>query len=482
MEKVLDESKEVKVVINKKKLIELIKNAQFRIRILGAISFDLPYEEFKYDWLERINNGELQVEIICESESYIQYSSIISSNRRVSGENRSYDVGTFLNKQIEPQKKIRDFLYDNDCLHIEPEEEAFKEFLKAQTEEHKSKILQDKTNGQFDMLPFKQFFSLRTCYLNIPIPVINIDDDYYITQSLTLFCNHDKFEKITKENIWLDEYHRYFNAYFDSPLGAKKHSSEITKKDNRTEVILMYNDKRQVLGQLPRDSFLGSTKVKVVIWGMLFSRDGRVLIHRRGKNAKDNQGLWDKSIGGHVDLEKDVIDTVKAAAREMLEELFKVEQAEQSGHTKVENMEVNENKPIFLGEWRPEMRYTFPFSEIKSKKEEYFFFRMNYNFSKQVVDSPRLLPNGKEMPVKVFADVYVFVMPEDFTTIDLKNSKYLLLEMYELNDSYLDGEIFFDGEWVSFDTTPDLKKIITGDLWTELNSFADYLKDGNNIT
>ena len=32
---------------------------------------------------------------------------------------------------------------------------------------------------------------------------------------------------------------------------------------------------------------------------------------------------------------------------------------------------------------------------------------------------------------------------------------------------------------IPFYATPDLKKIITGDLWPELTSFADYLKDGN---
>lgn len=492
---------------NREKLIKLIEEAQHRIRILGAVSFDLPYERFKRDWLNRINKGDLQVEIISESESLLNYSSLISTNKKVTGEKRSFDIGTFMNKKQEPQKKIREFLYDNKCSHIEPENDAFNEYIKTKQKELEAKIIIERTetednafkkylktkkeeikvtiikkrnNGQIDMFPFKQFFSLRTCYLNIPIPVINIDNDYFITQSLTSYCSHNKFEKITEDNVWFEEYHRYFNAYLDNPLGAKKFSSEITKNDNRTEIILMHNDKRQVLGQLPRDSFLESTKVKVVIWGMLFTRDGRVLIHQRGKNAKDNQGLWDKSIGGHVDMEKDVVDTVKAAAREMLEELHKVEAEEQGGQSKIDTMEVNENKPIFLGEWRPEMRYTFPFSEITSKKDESFFFRMNYDFSKRVVDSPRLLPDGSELPVKVFADVYVFVMPENFTTIDLKNSKYKLIETYELNDCYVEGEMDFEGNNVPFNATPDLKKIITGDLWAELNSFADYLKEGRS--
>ena len=101
-------------------------------------------------------------------------------------------------------------------------------------------------------------------------------------------------------------------------MGAKKYSSEITAKDNRTEIISMYNDNRHCLGQLPRESFLNIEKAKLVVWGMLFTRDGRVLIHRRADNAKDNRDMWDKSIGGHVDMEKDTVDTVKAAAREAL--------------------------------------------------------------------------------------------------------------------------------------------------------------------
>lgn len=482
-------------LFNREELLDKIEKAQKRVRILGAVSFSLPYDRFKNLWLKKINDGSLSVEIICEAEPNLSYASLISSNKRVSGEERSYDIGSFINLKNEPSRELREYLIQNNCKHLEPESDEIGAFIELKIKEEvkklkleaneieefkKSKKLEIKAaidNGEIDRLQFKQCFSLRTSYLNIPIPVINIDDDYYITQSLTKFCHQTKFELITKDNIWYEEYYKYFHAYFDAPLGAKKYSTEITKKDNRTEVILMYNNQRHLLGQLPRDSFLGTTKVKVVVWGMLFTRDGRVLIHQRGKNAKDNQGLWDKSIGGHVDMEKDVVDTVKAAAREMLEELYKVEAAGQGSHTKTENMEPNADKPIFLGEWRPEIRYTFPFSEISSQKDEIFFFRMDYGFSKEVVDSPRLLPDGNEVPVRVFADVYAFVMPESFNTIDLKNSKYAILELHELSDAYQDGLFDFNGKEIEFKATPDLKKIITGRLWEQLNSFADYLKE-----
>ncbi|GHT25569.1 hypothetical protein AGMMS4957_20600 [Bacteroidia bacterium] len=449
-----------KIFFNRTELLDLIKKAEKRVRVLGAVSFDLPYDEYREDWYERINKGELQVEIICESESDLTYSSLISTNKKVSGQERSYDIGSFMRIKNEPKIKIRDYLVNKQCKHIEP---------KGDIKERKDE---------------EQCFSLRTCYWRIPVPVIHIDNDYYYTLSLTKFNEQEIFEKVTKENARYDEFQKYFYAYFDAELGAKKYSSEITTKDNRTEIILMYNDKRHCLGQLPRTSFQDITKAKVVIWGMVFTRDGRVVIHKRGANAKDNRDMWDKSIGGHVDMEKDTVDTVKAASREMLEEFFKKEAEEQGEHTKIGISEINENVPIYLGEWRQEMRQVLPFKEIKNNKDDIYVFRMNYEFSKHVVDSPRILVGGQESPVKCFADMYVFIMNEDFNDKKLENSSYKLIELYELYDYYLGEKIeYYSKEKKKnvtelFKATPDLKKIITGELWAELNTFAEYLKEG----
>jgi hypothetical protein len=451
---------ETKLFFNRDELLSLISGVKSRIRVLGAVSFDLPYEIFRDDWYKRINEGELQVEIICESESDLTYSSLLSANKKVSGQDRSYDIGNFLRIKNEPKIKLRDYFLNRQCKHIEP---------KGDVKERKDE---------------EQKFSLRTCYLRIPIPVINIDDDYFYTLSLTKFCTQDKFEKITSEHIRYDEFGKYFEAYFDNDLGAKKYSSELTEKDNKTEIILMYNDKRQCLGQLPRQSFMKIKKAKVVIWGMVFTRDGRVLIHKRADNAKDNRGMWDKSIGGHVDMEKDTVDTVKAAAREMLEELYKIEAEDQGGHNTIAITEIKPDKPIFLGEWKEGMRKTLPFKEVRNNEEEIYFFRMNYNFSKNALDSPRILPDNTESPVKCFVDMYVFVMNEKFDDKRLENSSYKLLELHDLYDCYLGEAIeYMDKETKKVKSeplkaTPDLRKIITCELWAELNAFADYLKEG----
>ena len=450
-----------KIILNREELFVKIKAAESRVRILGAVSFDLPYEEFREDWYKKINKGTLQVVIICESESDLTYSSLISVNKKVSVQKQSYNIGDFIRMKDEPKIKLRDYLVEKQCKHIEPKGDV------------------EKRGDE------KQCFFLRTCYWRIPIPTINIDNDYYYTLSLTKFCTQDIFEKVIPQNAQYDEFQKYFHAYFDDELGAQKYSSEITKKDNKSEIISMYNDKRHCLGQLPRTSFMDITKAKVVIWGMIFTRDGLVLIHKRANNAKDNRGMWDKSVGGHVDIEKDTVDTVKAAAREMLEELYKIEENDQGGRSKTEIKEVNPNKPMFMGEWRQELRTTLPFKEIKKNKDDIYIFRMNYKFSEVVVDSPRILPDGTESLVKCFVDMYVFVMNDHFDVKKLENSNFKLLPLHELYDVYMGEDIkYFDKEkqqivTEKFKPTPDLRKIITTDsLWSELSTFSKYLTEG----
>lgn len=433
-------------LIGKEELMSKIKKAKKRVRILGVLAFDLQWEELREHWFTQINSGSLKIEIICEAENYVSNQSIIAADRRISGESRSYELGNFINILSAPMNNLRKYLIDHECKNIEPEDE-------------------------------NQCFSLRTCYLYIPVPTINIDDDYYITLTLTKFNDVGKYEKITEKNNWYQEYEKYFKAFFESDYGAKKYSTEFSKKGNRLEVIQTYNEKRHPMGMLPRDSFSNTKQVKLVVWGLIFTRDGKLLIHQRKVNAKDNRGMWDKSVGGHVDIND--IDTAKAMAREMAEELYKVEAEGQGDHDKTDFMNVNVDKMVYLGEWRPELRYTMPFWDVNNKKDEYFYFRFDYPFSAVARNSERHLPDGKIIDVSVFADVYVCIASESFDISKLKNSNYRLLELYELKDCFNEQEIIIDGRKERFIPTPDLKSIIRSDMWDELSSFADYVK--NNL-
>ena len=94
---------------------------------------------------------------------------------------------------------------------------------------------------------------------------------------------------------------------------------EITTK-SKDQLLLSYNTKREPIDLQPRDSFLNSSNAKVVVWAFIFTKDKKLLLHRRKDNAKDNRGLWDKSVGGHV--ERSDLESSKAIAREVAEELY----------------------------------------------------------------------------------------------------------------------------------------------------------------
>lgn len=445
-------------LINKETLIAKMQKAKFRVRILSVVAFDFNWIELREHWYPKIDAGELSVEIIMESESLVNKRSIIASDRRISGLKRSYELGSFLNILKAPSLDLRKYLLDRGCKNMEP----------------KSDVSVNENDE------YKQCFSLRTCYLDIPYPTINIDDEYYVAMVFTKFNDIGSFEKITEKHLWYDGFEKYFHAYFDYDGGAKKYSTEETSKGNRMEIIETYNDKRIPMGLLPRDSFLNTTHVKNVIWALVFTRDGRLLIQQRGRNAKDNQGMWDKSVGGHVAV--DDIDTVKAAAREIAEELYTLEADEQGKHGSTDFLQVNEDKMIFLGEWLPDKRYIMPFKDVNNQKGEAYFFRMDYSFSRVVSNSPRHLPNGKIQDVSVFVDVYACIAAEGFADKidDLKNAKYRLVELFELKDALNDNQIGVERngklEWEDFNVSPDLNLIIRSSLWQELVQFSDFIR------
>lgn len=443
--------------INKSQLLKEIKTAKKRVRFLGVLPFNIDWDIFKDDWYKKINNGDLTVEIICEAPHFVNTQSIIANDKRVSGASRSYEFGSFTNILEAPRYTLRKFLVDQKCSNIEPIGDIPETLRKN----------------------YRQCFSLRTCYLNIPIPTLNIDDKYYIVMSLTKFSDFDTFELVDHRHSWYEELQNYFAAYLDNTEGAKKYSTEETLKGNRIEVIQSYDSRRLPTGLLPRDSFLNTSQVKLVVWGLIFTRDGKLLIHKRKENAKDNQGMWDKSVGGHVAVSD--IDTVKAVARELAEELYIHEASEQGDHDKNNFLKVNADKLIFLGEWLPDRRYIMPFKDINSHKDEFYYFRLNYPFSNVVRNSPRYLQDGTVQDVSLFVDVYVCIASENFDISKLKNSEYLVLELHEIKDAFITGKIANSTNNViikeDFMVSPDLKSIIHSSMWDDLASFSDYVRD-----
>ncbi len=88
--------------------------------------------------------------------------------------------------------------------------------------------------------------------------------------------------------------------------------------DAHEELLNVYDAEGAVVGALPREQAKRSGLAVGAVNILLASADGQVLLQRRASD-KENGGLWDKSVGGHV-LAGEGFD--QAAVREAGEELF----------------------------------------------------------------------------------------------------------------------------------------------------------------
>jgi hypothetical protein len=189
--------------------------------------------------------------------------------------------------------------------------------------------------------------------------------------------------------------------------------------------------------------------------------------------------MWDKSVGGHVDFSKDV-ETSRAVARELIEELFEDESKHAGGF---KPLTVTDEGMVYLGEWRPKQRGRYPFREISGYKDEWTYFRLH---DSQQVYSPRTLPKpeGKIRRLRVIADVFIFVAGPSMNEAllgTLRNSKYKLLELSELKSAMntalrKEAVPHFDEKLTIPEFTPDLINIMTGGLRDTLEEFAQNIK------
>ena len=311
-------------------------------------------------------------------------------------------------------------------------------------------------------------------------PLIHRDKSDYLyigNSSMKQEEDQDRFYKF-------DEFVKYFNLYIHSI-----YCTELTNKRNRMEVVYSYTSNHDLLGPMPRDSFYSSENYKHVMWALIFDRKGRILIHRRANNAKDNQGLWDKSVGGHIASTDR--DSIHGAAREIAEELYTVEEFEQ-GHVNTSRFNrIDSDEIIYLGTWK-ETRY-LDFGNSLKDSNEFYLFSFESSMTVQPIDSLRILPDGTRTKTRCFVDLYFTIASKDFDLNELKNSKYLLLTPQLIKQcaksKYLSREmrqsikqhnpnINLDDISDLFEVTPDLEYIINCPEWdNEITKFSFRVKE-----
>jgi hypothetical protein len=196
-------------------------------------------------------------------------------------------------------------------------------------------------------------------------------------------------------------------------------------------------------------------------------------------NAKDNQGMWDKSVGGHVDFVRER-SSATAAVRELIEELYTKEKREQSGH-EYSLLSEDVSKVQFLGDWRSDrmpselLKSVSEFEKsLRPGEEPWVFFQLPGTIEH---NTPRLLPDGNERRLRVLADVFVFisntVLTPEYAKKELKNSTFILIEPAILKTWIERGR---DDRNEPFVATPDLRYIMSGRFRDRIDEVSQVIK------
>jgi len=415
--------------IDKRQLGKVLSAAENHVRLLGVIALDADWQVLAKKWAAQLkSNSDFEITVLCESDNLLF--------------SKAFTCDT---DAVENRQSFRALQFTRDRAIID-----FPELLS-------------------EAGIFEKKVKIEIMHLPIPLSVIQVDD--VIFANLWLHEATNSFEKITQHHPWHSLIEKYVSTYLD-PAYGRKYSC-----DPRDEVLTLFDHKRIPRGIYPRHSFYDTDYSQLVVWALVFDRQGRLLIHRRSDNAKDNQGMWDKSVGGHYDLAD--VDTSRAVPREVIEELFRDELKASKADFTVQD--ILDRDMIYLGEWRPDQRRQLPFNEIRAFSHEWAFFRLRES---QHLYSPRTLPAGGLRRLRVIADVFLFIANSQLTEEslgDLKNSVFKLIELAELKDA-MDKAIRSD-EVPGFDDnkpvpgfTPDLTNIMTGELRDTLEQFSQYIK------
>jgi len=411
-------------------IYKALVEANESVIILGVVPIDINWRSVAEQWAKKLRaNESFSVSLICESDNFL-FEKAFTSDLESAQDRYSF-------KDLQ-----------------------FRRVRALDVVEH----IQDFGASQEDM----KRISVRVMHLHIPMAVVSVDNTLYASPWLdTLGSTWRQVKEDDPDRLQLTS---YFQNYTVSESGGK-FSSTLD-----AEILELFDHNRVPRGIYPRSSFYDTDYSQLVVWALIFDRRGRLLIHKRDMNAKDNRNMWDKSVGGHVDFAKDV-STSRGIAREVIEELLTDELKEQD----IKAWSVNDTDMIYLGEWRPDHRKRYPFTEIRRYSREWCFFGLRKS---QHLYSPRTMPDKTSKGLRVIADVFLFVSgPQliDSSLGALENSEFKLIEIAELK-TVMD-KARRNQKIPGFDNiqpiplfSPDLTNIMTGELRDTLIEFSNYIK------
>jgi len=326
-------------------------------------------------WEVMERNRELRIEILCESDNDLFFQSLSTTGPLV-----KYAVG-FVRMREKKNRILR---------------------LKARVLKHCSRIEMKKS--------VDERIQIRQSNLRVNMNVIRVDNTIYACPVGVLIPSEKDYRKINDEDEWYHQIDKYLEFYHEE--GA------IYQSIQSDEMLETYDRDCIPRGSFPRKAFYNTDFQRYSVWCFVFTRSGKLLLHQRSMKVKDNRGLWDKSVGGHVDI-KDSSTSI-SAERELIEELF-MPNAEHTDKMREDTQDV-----VNLGKWCPEKRgYEDAFNDILEfdpGEWGYFFLPPTImRTSKRRIHPSVANESDFELKeTKFISDVFLFVAPEKFGVNDLK--------------------------------------------------------------
>ena len=316
----------------------------------------------------------------------------------------------------------------------------------------------------------------------MPLNVVMVDDNYWTAEQLTTFIEPKDYKLIDINNIdRINSLNDYVGKFMSEGYWKKYLSNEAAD-----DLIPVFDRRRYPHGVLPRKSFYTTNYARYVVWVLVFNWNGQILLHKRSNETKDNRSLWDKSIGGHVDIE-DPASSI-TAKRELVEEMY-LPEAEFTDYVKADIMDV-----IDYGDWntskKPEKSFVAQISTLTRKDWALFRATDGERGTPITVErvSERRFSEDNKVTVKktvMLADVFFMLAPKG--QIDTHDSMKQALGKSEIKGVASDHRLVTLEElskWIEQEEAElKEKEVFTDDLvylvrehYEEIEEFAEFAR------
>lgn len=292
----------------------------------------------------------------------------------------------------------------------------------------------DYCKSEEESIDFSKRLTLLQNNLRHNINIIKADNVIFYSFTGLELPSINLYQKISISSN--PEFYKQISNYISFLFNAKTGGLYLSKPGE--ELIQLYDRDDYPRGIYPRKAFYSTDFQRYSVWAFIFNRKGELLLHKRSDYVADNQSLWDKSAGGHVDLRDS--STIITAKRELVEELFLPE----AEYTKYMRAEIGDI--IDFGEWNPEKRQEKHFKgdfdgmddadwvvfratnketgdplTIKRKSERVMHIKEKDINGKNLVDEcghPIFKAETETWNTRFISDVFLFIAPEGYIDIE----------------------------------------------------------------